>query len=135
MDFWCWWYSFVYGALLQETWFWASPISSHMILVMVHVSYLENLFHFVLEKTHFKNMTFINTPSKRKEKKVKRRTEQTFVLVLTFPKICYNFLEAFLIIIHDQNAQTNRRIIESSITFRQHGLTFFLSIHLSKTNC
>ena len=96
-----------------------------MILVMVHVSYLENLFHFVLEKTHFKNMTFINTPSKRKEKKVKRRTEQTFVLVLTFPKICYNFLEAFLIIIHDQNAQTNRRIIESSITFRQHGLTFF----------
>ena len=33
--------------------------------------------------------------------------------------------------IHDQNAQTSRRIIETGITFCQHGLAFAFSVHLS----
>ena len=59
-----------------------------------------------------------------------RRPELTFARVATVFKTCYYILEALLIIIQNQSAQTDWKII---VTFDQHGLAFVVSIHLLKS--
>ena len=66
----------------------------------------------------------------RKERKFIRRRDLTFAWVATVFKTCYSILDALLIIIQNQSAQTDWRII---VTFDQHGLAFVVSSHLLKS--